>query len=127
MVFYEFEPGFPEPGIMFGSDNFSNHDELANSLVGELIFHPSAASHEGVVGEAEKREIAMYSHKKTFDGDTVTHTVYRDIPRDKWNGTGAIKLNISISGDFWRESDNPVYSLGKEEQSPDEFGFLIVK
>jgi hypothetical protein len=43
-----------------------------------------------------------------------------------WDGRGAIKLNICIDNECWRESDNPVYSLGKEEQSPDEFGFLIL-
>ena len=125
-LYYEFEPGFPDPGIMFGSDNLSNHDELANSLVGSLIFHPSAASHEGVVGEVEKEELKKYSYSKTAEGGTVTHTVIREIPKNMWDGKGAIKINLCIDGECWRESDNPVYSLGKEEQSPDEFGFLIL-
>ncbi len=125
-LFYEFEPGFPEPGVMFGANSFSNHDELANTLSGDIIFHPSAASHESVVGEAEIREIAKYSHEKRIEGDKVVHTVYRDIPRERWDGSGAIKMNISIDGDYWKDSANPVYTLGKEEQSPDEFGFLII-
>ena len=126
-VYYEFEPGFPEPGIMFGSKNFSNHDELANTLEGDIIFHPSAASHESVVDENEKIEIAKYSHTTATVGEKTVHTVYRDIPRNMWDGTGAIKLNISIDGDYWKDSPNPTYTLGKEEQSPDEFGFLIMK
>lgn len=123
---YEFEPGFPDPGVMFGSDNFSNHDELANTLSGDLIFLPSAASHESVVGENEKLEIAKYRHEKCLTEDGVIHTVWRDIPRERWDGTGAIKMNISIDGDFWKDSSNPTYTLGKEEQSPDEYGFLIM-
>ena len=125
-VYYEFEPGFPEPGIMFGSDNLSNHDELAGTLDGDIIFHPSASSHEGIVGEAEKREIAKYTHTHKTEGDKTLHTVTREIPTDMWDGRGAMKLNISIDYEYWRDSDNPVYSLGKEEQSPDEFGFLIL-
>ena len=123
---YEFEPGFPEPGITFGSDKLSNHDELANTLEGELIFVPSASSHEGVVGDTETEEIKKYTYFKKEENGKVIHTVIRDIPKDRWDGRGAIKLNISIDNEFWRDSDNPVYSLGKEEQSPDEFGFLIL-
>lgn len=125
-LYYEFEPGFPDPGVMFGSDNLSNHDELANSLEGDFIFHPSAASHEGVVGEVEKEELKKYSYSKSLKDGVVTHTVKREIPKNMWDGRGAIKLNISIGNEYWRESDNPVYSLGKEGQSPDEFGFLIL-
>ena len=126
-VYYEFEPGFPEPGIMFGLGDFSNHDELANTLSGDIIFHPSAASHESVVDENERLEIKKYEHITELRDDKVLHTVYRTIPTERWSGTGAIKMNISVDGDYWINSDSPTYTLGKEEQSPDEYGFLIMK
>ena len=124
-IHFEFEPGFPDPGIMFGAGKFLSHDELADAPKGELIFVPSAASHEGVVGERAVEELAKYSHTLTLDGDTAVHVLKRVIPKERWNGSGAIKINISIDGERWKASDSPVYTLGKGEQSADEYGFLI--
>ena len=126
-VSLEFEPGFPEPGVVFGNGTLPSHDELAGTLSGDIIFLPSAASHQSVVGDVQISEIAKYSHTIQKDGDSVIHTLKRQIPTERFNGRGAIKMNISVDGEYWKDSQSPTYTLGKEEQSPDEYGFLVME
>ncbi len=121
----EFEPGFPDPGIMFGSGEVLRHNEVDTAPTGDIIFVPSAFSHEGVVGECAEEEMKKYSHTLTIDGERAHHTLERIIPTDMWDGDGAFKLNISIDGVRWITSSEPICTLGKEEQSPDEYGFVI--
>ena len=122
---YEFEPGFPEPGVMFGSGQLPRHDELANTLSGEIMFLPSAHSHQSVVGDMAEEEIKKYTHLARTEGDRAVHILKRIIPKERYGGVGAIKMNVSIDGVSWKDSEQPTYTLGKEEQSADEFGFLI--
>ena len=124
-VFFEFEPGFPDPGIMFGAGRISVHNEIATAPTGDIIFVPSAYSHEGVVGDTFTEELSKYSHSVSVSDGRAIHTLRRLIPRDMWNGKGAFKLNIAIDAVHWISSDQPIRVLGKEEQSPDEYGFVI--
>jgi hypothetical protein len=56
---------------------------------------------------------------------SVLYRVYTVVPEEKWNRKTAIKLRITIGGKKWIASEDPVITLGKISNVPDEYGFLI--
>ena len=127
-VFYEFEPGMPECGVVFGKepDPDENPSEAFLSTAGEIRPDTAALSHQSAVGETGKAELAKYKLTTEKRDGEVRYLLSRAIPRDRWSGEGAMRMNLRVGESKWIKSPDPTYTLGKESQSPDEYGFLVL-
>ena len=47
------------------------------------------------------------------------------IPREKWDKKRAIKLKLTINDISWKVDPDLVITLGKNDLSPGDFGFLL--
>lgn len=127
-VYYEFEPGIPECGVIFGKQNSGTvHPECVDVHTSNVRLDHGAMSHQSAVGAQGEYELSLYRCSESVREDGFITTLYRKIPADKWSGTGAFKMKIVIDGVSWISSQDPVRTLGKQCQSPDEYGFVISK
>ena len=127
-VFYEFEPGFPECGVVFGEEPDPDNNPLETFLTGtgELRLDVAARSHQSAVGTLGDEELSKYRLEKSEGDGFVSYSLYRAIPRERWCGSGAMRMNLQVDEARWIKSDDPTYTLGKESQSSDEYGFLVL-
>ncbi len=125
-AYFEFEPGLPECGVVFGKarDNATYHIESYDTYLDGLRFDSSAISHGSAVGPQGDEVMKNYSYSRTeLDGEII-HTLRRKIPTDKWNKRGAIRIKMMIDGVRWIPAGEEVYTLGKREIAPDEYAFF---
>ena len=125
-AYFEFEPGLPECGIVFGKarNNATYHIESYDTYLDGLRFDSSAISHGSAVGPQGEELMQNYSYSRTEDDEKITHILRRKIPTDKWNLRGAIRIKIIVDTKRWIEFEDGVRSLGKREITPEEYAFF---
>ena len=94
--------------------------EAEGLMLGQFVL-----SHQSVWGDGIAKVLSDYSLESRFDEERAEHILSVKIPREKWDGERAIKLNIKIGGKLWKRDPEDVVTLGKGDLSPENFGFLM--
>ena len=107
-LYFEFQLMWPAPGIRIEN--------------GKLGFHPLWASYQGVYGDKIQDELSKYELEEISNGHYILV-----ISREKagWTDDKPLKLMIAANDVSWVFEDEPVHTLGKNEISPGEFGWLL--
>jgi hypothetical protein len=123
---YEFDLFMPECGIVVSERPIPSHGESVEAYPPGIGLASNATSHQSLYGDSIKAELAKHrlAREEREDG-TVQYRVHTSVPMEKWNRETAIKLRITVGGKKWISSEDPVQTLGKYTDVPDEFGFLI--
>jgi len=125
-VYYEFEPGIPECGIIFGKlGEDTVHIESLDLSDGNIRLDGCALSHQSAVGEMGEYILSQYRYSGEQTEGGFVGTLWRKVPLDRWDGNGAMKMHLVVDGTPWITSPDPTRTLGKANQSPDEYGFVL--
>jgi hypothetical protein len=125
-VCFEFELFHPESTVCYipKGKKLTNVEgapiEAEGLMLGQFVL-----SHQSVWGDGIAKVLSDYSIDSRFDGECAEHILSVKIPREKWDGERAIKLNIKIGGKLWQRDPEDVVTLGKGDLSPENFGFLM--
>jgi len=108
-LYFEYQLMWPSPGIRI------EH--------GKIGFHPLWAPYQGIYGDKVLEELAKYElvESKPEEG------YYRlAISREKvgWTEDKPLKVMIAANEVSWVYEEEPIHTLGKNEISPGEFGWL---
>ena len=108
-LYFEYQSMWPSPGII-----------VENGRIG---FHPLWAPYQGIYGEKVSEELAKYELVKAESEEG--HYILA-ISRQKvgWTGDKPLKAMIAANGVSWIYEEDPIHTLGKNEISPGEFGWL---
>lgn len=116
-VCFEFE--------LFHPESMVEYSPTALDGKGGLSLGYCVLSHQSVWGEGIDAELSKYSVESKFENGKAEHLFSAKIPKGKWNGKCAIRLNISIGQNPWKIDADPAITLGKSDISPGSFGFLM--
>ena len=125
-VCFEFELFHPESTVCYipKGKKLTNVEgaplEAEGLMLGQFVL-----SHQSVWGDGIAKVLSDYSIDSRFDDGRAEHILSVKIPREKWDGERAIKLNIKIGGKLWKRDPEEVITLGKGDLSPENFGFLL--
>ena len=108
MLYFEFQPMWPAPGI-----------QIQN---GELSLANWALTHQSVFGEKIDQELERYTLMTPKPGRYVL-TVSRE--KAGWTENVPIRFFVSANAVSWVKDDDPVHTLGKADTSPLEYGWLV--
>jgi len=125
-VCFEFELFHPESTVCYipKGKKLTNAEGAPIKAEG-LMLGKYVLSHQSVWGGRIAEELSCYTLDSRFDGERAEHILSVKIPKEKWNGERAIKLNIEIGGKIWKRDPEDVITLGKGDLSPENFGFLV--
>ena len=123
---YEFDLFMPECGIVVSERPIPSHGESVEAYPPGIGLASNATSHQSLYGDSIKAELAKHRLEREEGEDgTVQYRVYTSVPEKSWNRETAIKLRITVGGKKWITSEDPVQTLGKYTDVPDEFGFIV--
>lgn len=91
---------------------------------GQKKLAPCVITHQSVWGQRIDEELNKY------DVTIVSDRIYRvTILREKvgWNTDRPIKFRLKADNCSWIQEEQPVVSLGKDEMSPGEYGWLLCR
>ena len=127
-VCFEFELFHPESSVCYipKGKKLTNAEGAPIEAEG-LMLGKYVLSHQSVWGDGIAEALYDYSLDSRFDGERAEHILSVKIPKEKWNGERAIKLNLEIGGKRWRNDPEAVATLGKGDLSPENFGFIMPK
>lgn len=108
-LYFEYQYMWPAPGIRIEN--------------GEMGFHPIWAAYQGVYDDKIPEELAKYELLESQP--TEGHYILA-ISREKvgWTKDEPLKVMIVANEISWIFEENPIHTLGKNEISPGEFGWL---
>lgn len=107
-LYFEFEPMWPAPGIYISGNSIRLAD--------------CALTHQSVFGEKIQKELDKYRLTAGENGEVILSISRKDV---QWIDDRPIRMFISANGASWVADDNPVHTLGKEDASPMEYGWLL--
>lgn len=107
-LYFEFEPMWPAPGICIKDTNI------------HLV--ECALTHQSVFGDKIQKELDKYRLTVGENGDVVLSISRKAV---QWTDDCPIRMFISADGESWVKDDDPVHTLGKEDASPMEYGWLV--
>ena len=107
---FEYELMWPAPGI-----------DIKN---GQITLREAAYTHQSIFGERAIEELAKY--ELVLSEPSIGHYILA-VSREKsgWLENKALRVSIRADGVSWIKDDEPVHTLGKEDASPGEFGWLL--
>ena len=110
VLYFEFEIMWPAPGIMIEN--------------GEITLRKTAYTHQSVFGERVPCELDKY--KLIASEPSEGHYILA-VSKEKagWTEERPIRALILADGISWIKDDEPVHTLGKQDTSPGEFGWLL--
>ncbi len=123
---YEFDLFMPECGIVVSDEPMIRHAESVGEYPPGIGLAQNATSHQSLFGDKIDEELSGHRLEQTEceDGKRITRVFTRVTP-EQWNRKTAIKLRLTVGGKKWIASADPVSTLGKTSDVPDEYGFLI--
>ena len=125
-VYYEFEPGMPECGVVFGAlENDTIHVESLTTCTDNIRLDTYAMSHQSAYGKRAEEELALYRYECIEDGNTTKTSLWREIPKKKWDKNGAFKMKLVVDGVSFKNDPDPVITLGKGNSSPEDYFFVV--
>ncbi len=123
---YEFELFMPECGIVVSESPMPTHGESLATYPPGIGLASAATSHQSLFGEKVEQELAKHRlEREEREDGSVLYRVFTAVSKEKWNRKTAIKLRITIGGKKWITSADPVMTLGKYSDVPDEYGFIV--
>ena len=127
-IYYEFELFEPECGVIIDEQASGTiHQESLEKRNTGMRLDGGATSHQSVLNVGIENELGLYRYEREAADGGAKYTVWRKIPREKWDGSCVIKLRLRIGESRVKRSPDPVSTLGKSEHIPDEYIFLKVK
>lgn len=91
---------------------------------GEMDLTNCTYTHQSIFGERIQKELDKYNLQK-INGEPGHYLLTISREKAGWTEDKPLKARLVADGISWVEEENPVCTLGKEEGSPCQFGWLM--